>query len=118
MPNEVFANRSEYVQFCRNNWKNLVSGGTPVVRYLRKNNGTPKGVAVVFEDEDGNLKLGWSLCNSKDTFIRHVGLWKAVQRARHVDDVGYFEMPSVMFGVCGDALDRAEKYFKVSEDVN
>ena len=52
-----------------------------------------KNGALVACMEDGKIRIGWSLCNHKDTFIRKRGLWFAQERMRALWDAEEMGVP-------------------------
>lgn len=76
----------DYVDRCRTNVNRLLSPGRGFYQYIRDKRGRAKGVITLYKQE-GELKIGWSLCNKLDQFNKLVGLNKALERSINVDDV-------------------------------
>lgn len=62
------------------------------VKYLRDSNYKPYATLVCIE-ENGYLCFGWSLCDKKDSFIKHVGRDIAIKRAKNFIDKFTFDVP-------------------------
>jgi hypothetical protein len=73
--------------------------------------GIKKGIFVAFKDNNGKVRIGWTLCNTKagDKFDDHVANLMAIGRA-YVDDVPIF--PPSMAKKATRFVERASKYFK------
>jgi len=52
--------------------------------YIRDENRTPRGVAVLVRDSDGAKTLAYSLCSPKDSFDKKVGVGIALARASEI----------------------------------
>lgn len=87
--------------------------------YIRGNNGTPIGTAVVVKTKHGNIRYGYSLCNARvDRFNKKLGTKIAVNRAlASQHETQYPELGArrdmVMYAYANLA-ERARKYFKLT----
>lgn len=77
------------------------------------NGGIKQGLFVAFKDNDGKVRVGWTLCNKKagDKFDEHIARLMAIGRA-YVEDAPAF--PPSMTKKAERFIERASKYFKIA----
>lgn len=88
----------------------ILTDGQPRA-YLKEIGGNPIG--VVISPEKG--KVGWSLCNKKDTFNKEIGKKIALNRADFYGSNIEWIMKIVPKSIIDDVIEmyeRSEKYYK------
>lgn len=84
--------------------------------YPKTNNSSrhPLGVMIAFKNDEGQLRFGWSKCNTKlDRFDKKYGLEIALARADSSKSLNTEIMPDDMYDHFVDFVNRAEKYYKI-----
>ena len=87
---------------------------TAIVQYVRFRNRQKRGVIVAFLGKQGEVRAGFSLCNTKKErrgFSPLVGLRMAIQRSRPIDEINWDEVPHGARVTLGSVCERARKYF-------
>lgn len=83
-----------------------------VIQYVRNKKRRPMGVLVALKDSNSpeGFRIGYSLCNKKDRFSKHMGLVVAIGRA----DVAVTEygLPRDIAGLLPEFKARCRKYYK------
>jgi hypothetical protein len=73
-----------------------------------------KGVIIAFKGLQGEIRAGYSLCNTKKEkrgFKQLVGLRKAITHAIPIDEINWEEVPHGARKTLGAVCERARKYF-------
>lgn len=84
--------------------------GTPCA-YLKEIGGNPVGIIVAIDRN----QIGWSLCNKKDQFNKHMGRKIAVNRADFYGTNKTLLLKEVPDSIKEEIIkmyDRSEKYYK------
>ncbi len=96
--------RAAYIDECKKFVTEFFKTCRYRLAYLRNKHGQPKGLVILFYDEQGNMKLGYSLCHLKkteylldtttgqvttvtkpyDTFNKYVGIAQAIKHAQYM----------------------------------
>lgn len=82
-----------------------------IVKHVRKNNGTPVATLVAEKTNSNEIAIGWSLCNKKDNFNKHVGINVAIDRLK-LTDTDNSSIPHVIKKNVGTFAGRAMRYFR------
>lgn len=90
-------------------------GGVKKLNVAKKrtlHGGIKQGLFVAFKDNEGQVRVGWALCNRRagDKFNPHIAHIMAIGRA-YVEDAVVF--PPSMAKKAERFIERAEKYFKI-----
>lgn len=108
-------NFQQYEADCREFVKGFQSDNpTAIVQYIRSRNRQKLGVIIAFRGLSGEIRAGFSLCNVKKEkrgFNQLVGLRKAIQRSRHIDEINWEEVPHGARATLKAVCERARKHF-------
>lgn len=82
------------------------------VYYIKKNsNGHKKGLLMSYVDENGDLKLGYSMCHRNDKFNAKIGKYIAYHRAICLEQ-RHTTIPQVIKRHLEKFVVRCKKYYK------
>jgi len=104
-------------------WKDVSIMDKLLVQYIRNNNGTKKGI-IISGDFNGEICIGWSLCNKLDKFNAKEAFYIAEGRAvanerlaKHVNFNGKYSahVPFTVVNALPKFLDRVFRYYKDDE---
>lgn len=90
-----------------------------VIQYVRDKNGNPRGVLVAVKNGNycgpQSFKVGYSLCNKKDSFSKNMALKIALGRAVSVDHCypGVVCYPREVQKMLPAFFERCKRYYKV-----
>jgi hypothetical protein len=76
-----------------------------------------RGVIIAFLGMQGEIRAGYSLCNTKKErrgFSPLIGLRKAIERSTPINEINWEEVPHGARSTLGSVCDRARKYFSES----
>lgn len=85
-----------------------------IVQYVRFRNRQKRGVIVAFRGMQGEIRAGFSLCNTKRErrgFNSLIGLRKAIARSQPVDEIRWDQVPHGARATLATVCKRARKYF-------
>lgn len=116
--------RAEFIKTCRQaNKQFLLAEGNlkqVYIKYLRGkphfeykedgiiiHKGMPYGVMMLYDTPNG-YQFGWALCDKKDSFVKSVGLWKAIRRLSRYD-MSDTQFPHTIMRHLEDFVDEALK---------
>lgn len=106
--------RNEYVSYARKAVSDLFAKKRLIVSYAREESRTRGAVVAVLDKGSDTILYGWSLCNPKDRYNKHVGILKAVVRASDENSIG--QWPPIARERLATAIvrakDNAMRYFK------
>ena len=80
-----------------------------LIKYHRDSKGNPLGCVVARKDEQGDIHIGFSLCNKKDTFCKEKGRSIAIARSYHMG--ANTTVPDTLVPTVNHMIERAHKYF-------
>lgn len=115
----------EFTNHCKNLFKQQVGKKGNRLKYLRRNDGSAKGMVVVIEKE-GVQHVGWSLCHKNEKFDKYKGFYYACRDARpyseYLDEHGCEGLPQsvrkhIEFAAnkCATYIDYAE--FSIDDEI-
>lgn len=84
-----------------------------IIKHVRKVNGAPVATLVAEKTKKNEITVGWSLCNRKDNFNKHIGIDIATARLNRKNDTS--SIPHLVRHNMGGFIGRAMKYFKVTD---
>ena len=113
----------EYTLLCNNIIDKYIKYQKMIWQYVRDRKNRKVGVVIAYRTDEGNIMLGWSLCNKKDKFDKTIALNKATQRAKHI---GVFQkignriwsynmednVPRSITNTFINVSERAKRYYK------
>jgi hypothetical protein len=81
---------TQYVKNCKKEFEETINPSATLIEYHRVGHGRPKGVLVIFKDENGRVLAGHSLCHrtEKFGFNKYVGVVKAMNKAVPIEALG------------------------------
>lgn len=112
MSSNSTSSREDHIAYAKAVAAELFGAKRLLVSYARGPNRVI-GTVVAVKHDDDTILYGWSLCNPRDRYNRHIGILKAIRKA----DIGPVEWPEVAVTRLASTLhqfkERAEAYFKV-----
>lgn len=78
-------NLDSYKLKCSCTIDHYIKNQKMIWEYVRDRKNRKVGVVIAYRTGEGNIMLGWSLCDKKDRFDRIIGLNKAIIRAKYLD---------------------------------